>query len=408
MHAQYRSNRDLLLWTCLDRELDGFFVDAYARVMSEPGALGHARTNEKITAFLDSYGGWLSDSSAVPHVQSIDSDYVRRMAAFHLSVARPVARWYSTWAMGNLVRAASLTANEQTADQDVVLRRSEEIRIFRAIYRYETYCHLFGLNSGDRKGRFEPLEVNEIFFCLFDPWEADAIGCIDLFLRHRYKEIFAEVQEDLDPKNSRFLQPNGLPNPEGSIDLKRIGDGEPSTSPNHPPKPSAVQRELAHTAADYIEGTVSTGLNVAVRLLGAKDYDTLVANVQSSVVFHDNMDSTMREALGLEAQHERRERSNITNRRDEAEQRRDAMQFDGDAILLEGPPLGWVLLWHETYYNFFGEYVPDTVKEWGYVIWDERRWTELGANDLVYTQWETVPVVVEWIGTAYGWAPADH
>ncbi|KAK4232784.1 hypothetical protein C8A03DRAFT_39585, partial [Achaetomium macrosporum] len=84
MHAQYRSNRDRLLRACLHRELDGFFVDAYACVMSRVRALGPLRTDETITAFLDSYRGWLSYSapSAPPGlVESVDPGYVRWMAA---------------------------------------------------------------------------------------------------------------------------------------------------------------------------------------------------------------------------------------------------------------------------------------------------------------------------------------
>ena len=89
------------------------------------------------------------------------------------------------------------------------------------------------------------------------------------------------------------------------------------------------------------------------------------------------------------------------NARDEAEARRDLITFTGDAPL--GPPLGWVLLWSGVYSNIFGEYVPRPVREWGYVMWDQRRWDGLG--DLVWRQWETEPDSVRQIQIDYGWRP---
>jgi hypothetical protein len=147
---------------------------------------------------------------------------------------------------------------------------------------------------------------------------------------------------------------------------------------------------------------------MAVRLFAISDHDTLVAKMERAVTRHHHVDATMKKALWSVAQEDRRTMSDTTNLRDEAEQRRDAMQFDGDAVPPDGPPLAWVLLWNETYSNIYGSYVPPTVQSWGYVMWDERRWTELGAQDLVYQQWETHPQLVEEIGTDYGWAPADY
>jgi hypothetical protein len=159
---------------------------------------------------------------------------------------------------------------------------------------------------------------------------------------------------------------------------------------------------------DYMNGTVGRGLKMLARLLAITHHETLVTEMERCFTRHPNMDATMRGVLSLEAQHDRRGMSIAFNARDEAELRRDAVQFDGDAVPPDGPPLGWVLLWNETYSNLIGEYVPDTVKEWGYVMWDERRWIELGAEDLVYQQWDRRPDMVEIIGNLYGWAPADY
>ncbi|KAL2192587.1 hypothetical protein P885DRAFT_72864 [Corynascus similis CBS 632.67] len=313
MHAQYRTNRNRILRVCLDRELDGFLVDAYACVMSRVCALGSVRTDDTITGFLEAYRRWMSDPGQRPDLLSVDPGYVRWLAAFHLSVARPLARRYSTWAVANLVQSVPSSAGQEATgeittaarDQNVrTLSRSEEIRIYRALYRYETYHHLFGRNQGKRRGGFRHHEINEIFFCLFDPWEAEA-----------------------------------------------------------------MQRCLTH---------------------------------------HHGLDAPMRRALGSVAQSDRRDASSNStsiNPRDEAERRRDPLEFAGDAVPPNGPPLGWVLLWSGTYANIYGEYVPEIVRKWGYVMWDERRWAELGARDLVAKQWETAPDLVQEIEIDYDWHP---
>ena len=220
MHAQYRSNRHRVLSACLARELDGLFVDAYACLMSRARALGSVRTNEKIVVFLNGYYLWLSGSgSGEGDVNSLDLSDVQWLAAYHLSVALPMARWYTAWALANLGQAA-MAATEPAEDvrswKNMPLSRSEERRVLQALYRYETFHNLFGQNESMRLGGFRHDEINEIFFCLLDPWEAEAVGCIDLFVRQRYENIFDQVKEDIHPKNPRFeLEENSA----GSFDL---------------------------------------------------------------------------------------------------------------------------------------------------------------------------------------------
>lgn len=234
MHTQYRYDRDHVLWTCLERELSGFLIDAYANMMSRVCELGSPRTDEKVTSFLDTYRGWLSGASPLPDLQSIDSGYIHWMAAYHISVACPLARMYSSWALDNIKEKISSSVARNGTEtlpiahdsRGVNLSRSEEIRIFRALYRYETYHHLFGRNKGRRHGGFRHHEINEIFFSEFAPWEAEAVGCVDIFIRQKYKNIFSDVKEDLHPQNARFRLENETFNPEGSFNLEGEYDGK--------------------------------------------------------------------------------------------------------------------------------------------------------------------------------------
>lgn len=52
--------------------------------------------------------------------------------------------------------------------------------------------------------------------------------------------------------------------------------------------------------------------------------------------------------------------------------------------------------------------MPESLKRWGYVIWDASRWTDMGMNELVAMQWETAPELVEQIEFDYSWSPVEH
>lgn len=55
-----------------------------------------------------------------------------------------------------------------------------------------------------------------------------------------------------------------------------------------------------------------------------------------------------------------------------------------------GPPLAWVLMWDGKYCNLYGDYVPDEFRQWGYVLWDERRWNAIhGARQLLLKTWKS-------------------
>ncbi|KAI0184930.1 hypothetical protein EV127DRAFT_515670 [Xylaria flabelliformis] len=404
LHAQYRYNRNSVLRACLSRELDGFLVDAYANAMSRVRELG-PRTDETITDYLDTYQTWLSSSASFLSMKSISPGRIRWMVAYHISVARPLARFYSNWALANLKKAVLASTSQQgTAetevnevaekeivddaaaqdDQDTELSRSEEIRFFRALYRYETYHHLFGRNQGRRLGGFRHHEIHDLFFCLFDPWEAEAVGCIETFVRFKYEDIFNQVKTDLHPRNARFRQDDGVYNPEGSHDL-----------------------DMEHN--DYMDGTISRGLKMTARLLVIDDHEKLVSKMQRCLTHFQELDAPMRKALGMVAQSDRREMSpKLPNARDEAEHRRDPMHFAGDAVPPDGPPFAWVVLWGEKYSNIYGEYVPLSVRQWGYVMWDERRWIDLGADaNFIASQWKASPALIEEIENDYDWSPVE-
>lgn len=445
LHAQYRNDRDSILRACVARELHGFAVDACATLKSRARELGSPRTNDKIEHFLDSYKTWLSGSGPGPDpdsgqnqdesiLESLPPGLVRWLAAFHLSVARPLALRFSEWALANLSAVAKNDDAETNRGPEETSRisdvhgggnatsnlsRSEEIRIFRALYRYETYHHLFGQNQAPRHGDYRHHEVNDIFLCLFDPWEVDALACIDVFIRKMYNDIFDKVQDSLDHRNSRF-RIDGAFHPDGSFDLKAERNGKYLTLPDITSQSSlTIYTVLIHisntnhvTKLDYMDGTISRGLKMTIRLLSVAtgDHEALVTKMQRCLTHDRCQDPPLSRALAAVAQDDRREMSDsFPNARDEAEERRDSLEFAGDHVPPDGPPLAWVLFWHGKYSNAYGGYIPRPLQEWGYVLWDSRRWAEnLEAREQIGSILETDTELVDEILADRGWNPLDY
>lgn len=157
-----------------------------------------------------------------------------------------------------------------------------------------------------------------------------------------------------------------------------------------------------------MDGTTSRGLEMLARLLAITDHETLVAKVERCVTHYHELDAPVRKIFSDVTQSCRREESTTANPRDEAQGARDPMKFGGDVVPPNGPPLAWVLLWGGIYANLYGEHTPSSLRDWGYVMWDERRWIEMGAKDLVSRQWETARSAVEEIEEFYGWRPVGY
>ncbi|OHF01738.1 hypothetical protein CORC01_02929 [Colletotrichum orchidophilum] len=387
LHAQYREHRDTLLLTCLSRELDGYYVDAYATLMSRVAVLGRRRTDELCEEFLlKNYDVYLSGSKHTKDLTRPSGGQIRWMAAFHDSVARPIARLYAKWALENLCKAAasetSSISSSVSMEDAMSLTRSEEIRVYRAIYRFETYCHLFGHNKGTRVYGFRGDKICDIFFGMFDPWDVEALASIYSFVKHKYDEIFDEVKEDVSDTNPRFRNPSSGLTLFDSWDLVTLHD-------------------------EIMSGTAARGLRPLMRLLLIKDHEALVEKTISTFATDRDIDECLDEVLGWASQHERRLTSpRFPTARDKLERKKASMEFTGDGVPPISPPLAWVLLWNGKYSNVFGGFVPGILREWGYVMWDEQRWNNMGAKNLVNEQWKLHPEsLVETMETIVHWDP---
>lgn len=99
-------------------------------------------------------------------------------------------RLYATPRMRQGREMSKLTANEQ-------------IRLFRAICRYQIFCNFFGGNrpmmrppyrvAWDRAKRRQQSAVQDQFLPSFPPWEIEEIACIWQYLNNRWTAALREV-----------------------------------------------------------------------------------------------------------------------------------------------------------------------------------------------------------------------
>lgn len=137
-----------------------------------------------------------------------------------------------------------------------------------------------------------------------------------------------------------------------------------------------------------MEGTVlHGGLGLLQTILldtkPENDRERLVALMRDSIASSHTPLTEFEGAFGLTAQSHRRQEAPSTG--DALTARRAPLPFLGDG--LDGPPLAWTVIWDGTYSNLFGEYMPDEMRRWAYVLWDERRLEQHGGRDVLERQW---------------------
>lgn len=123
-----------------------------------------------------------------------------------------------------------------------------------------------------------------------------------------------------------------------------------------------------------MNGTTARGLRPLLRLLRIDDHETLVNKMLSTLAMDRDIDECLEHVLDWSAQHERRVSSpRFPTARDKLERAKTSMKFMGDNVPALSPPLAWVLLWNGQYSNVFGGFVPEELRRWDYVMWDEQR-----------------------------------
>ncbi|OJJ87649.1 uncharacterized protein ASPGLDRAFT_63789 [Aspergillus glaucus CBS 516.65] len=325
-HQQYLLNRHHLLCKCLETTLGSNTTGACAVYQSGLVEFSKTRTEEIITQFLESYGNsrFLSQYS---FLKTLILDQVISIVAFHLSIIKPLARYYAGWTVVNLAKDTKDT-------QDYLsLSSTEETRLTRALYRFQLYCNLFGV-SCYRSRRQWMLEFES---------EVEEIACIYTFAKTTFNQVFDDIRWDVHQDNPRFDGQHRPPTPQGAFNFD-----------------SGYTRDL------LLERNLSRGLELLHDVLfKIKDHAQL-----------DILDNTPQS---------RRRRLHPTDQ-DLKQKRRDPLPFQGGNE--EFPPLARTLIWQGTYSNLFGWYIKDDVRSWGYIMWGAARLERTGVKEVLHRQWK--------------------
>jgi hypothetical protein len=216
-HEQYLHSRRWFLRGILQTTLsDGnVLADAYA---THASGMLHKNGPQSYTdfatfrLFMTQYAAHRSVPTGQLWAQiTATEDDVVEMAAFYLGVVRPLLELCAAIFLSHLNSSIPVGRLSQT----------ERTRLLRALYRFQTYCYLFGMGpSGDTKS-FEAPNIDRLmgFFGRFPPWEIEEIYCIYLLIRDKYKALFDTIKSDVAKGHPRFQGSVTPWAPVGSFDL---------------------------------------------------------------------------------------------------------------------------------------------------------------------------------------------
>ncbi|GLA46052.1 hypothetical protein AnigIFM63604_008014 [Aspergillus niger] len=369
-HDQYLLDRKRLLFACLKITLGNMFIDACAVQETSSLSFRRARSMDTISSFVQSLRKKRAPPPDATQIKAFTLNDTIDMVTFYRFVLKPFARHYSEWALSNLAKEPE-TSHAKINEPPSI---TEEHRIIRALYRFQLFCNLLGTGPHkhtDKIDIFEPwikFESHEVLMMLeslYEPWELEEINCVNVFAQIKGLEVLKSVTWDFHETNPKFADQNRPPTPQGAFDIKNYEDS-------------------------YLIGLITQGLDHLQKIFfEIQDHSRLVAVMEESLILRT---STFICASGLGAldyltQDDRR--IVAPSERDEREERREPLPFRGDKVdESDGayPPLAWTLLWKGTYSNMFGNYIPDEIPKWGYVMWDAARLERTGAKEVLLRQ----------------------
>ncbi|RBQ77753.1 hypothetical protein FVER14953_05762 [Fusarium verticillioides] len=352
-HEQYQLDRAFWLWHCLQLELGPVYVDAYIADQCNAPEFRLKRSREKILLFIEDYKSHRSLTTDV-FTKCPNEDDIVSIAIFHSSVIRPLMHHYVSWT--RTIMEPLSTPKE--------ISRTEERRIMRGLYRFQTFSNLFGGVKGRDHGSTYLGSEERLNLLLNDfvAWEIEEILCINAFAHAKYESVFEAIQWDLHPDNPSF-------------DIVRTG----------PHTPPGAFHLVNHMSSEwYRNGMVSRGLSVLSSVFEAQDRRKLVAVVSEEIVAV--VDDVLFRTTIPWYQESRRETQHSD--RDQAQDDREKMVFTGDSD--DSPPFAWVVFWKEAYSNLFGDFIPRPLRQWGYIMWDKDRLDNTDATAILDQEWKAM------------------
>lgn len=377
-YRQYVLERRSILSLCLERTLGRTVLDAYWVYQTARSSKFPSITNdETISNFRQAYMHQQATCSYSILRKSITENLAVGIAAFHYSTIDPIMQLYIPHALGALAEETGRVIDQEPLSQ------VEQARLIRGLYRFQLCCNLFTManfpesSTLSRNGR--TMRILTDYISLLEPWEIEEMVCIYSFAKEQLQHILEAVWQCTTGDGAE-RRPRKVPEAGDGYDLGDAGMLAPSSVSLESILLISYCTPAIRTTVLKI--TISQGLPILHAILTMDD-EYLSALIWSSVVWFGG--SFLEDTILSKAAQRRRHRDDAGSRGDN-QKRPDHMPFLGDNELC--PPLAWTMLWNESYSKLHGEYIPDEIRRWGYVMWDAARLERVGAARLLERQWK--------------------
>ncbi|KAK4188224.1 hypothetical protein QBC35DRAFT_210326 [Podospora australis] len=315
-------DRDALLGRCLKTALGSVFVDSWAVERSSwlyfrKKIAGKKVDRATIEAFLDIY----------TVLRTLTPDSILQK---HTTTQRLINISYYYWLVVHplLKRCPSLfLSNLDPSIEAQELSRTETTRLLRALYRFQLYCNLFGYPYAERRvreqlPRWQFEERLAVFFCIYPPWEIEEILCVYHLIAKKYESVLDIIQWDFHDDNPKYK------------DGKQRGPGVYR---------GPFDFSVSLTRDGVKEGTASRGLHLFLKTLRTNDHDKLVKKMGKYMMHGIDFIEMVTDSFCQ------------GNRREACITEADLLEARQERLI------------------DFGTYIPETLKTWGYALWDRNR-----------------------------------
>ncbi|KAJ4312574.1 hypothetical protein N0V84_009857 [Fusarium piperis] len=199
-YQQYRHDRRFILGSVLNKELGLLAVDAYAVHLTSSVKFDHAHLEDTAPELLKHYRRLRSSPDFSLLGQELTGNDMADLAMYYLSVIRPFTEMYRDWALTNAAEDCKI---DQTEAHNAPLSLTEQLRIMRALYRFQLWCNLFG----SPEHSIDKVDILDMFFGLYEPWEVEEINSVHAFAT----DVFTtDLCWYTDTRNMRIFAADGF------------------------------------------------------------------------------------------------------------------------------------------------------------------------------------------------------
>ncbi|KAH8896820.1 hypothetical protein GQ53DRAFT_803627 [Thozetella sp. PMI_491] len=188
-HQQYLLERRSLLCRSLQCTLGPVFVDAWA--VSQTSADRFPKSTPSIVEFLAYYRDEREAASNQTITGTLAEEDAVQMASFLSSIIQPLMHYYVGWALAHLPSEAGGSRPVEAPS------RAEEIRLMRALYRFQLCCNLFGPGPldprGEKRSTFQFVDLIETYTAMLYPWEVEEMACIYVYAKDTYRQALDDI-----------------------------------------------------------------------------------------------------------------------------------------------------------------------------------------------------------------------